>query len=78
MSTKTSQPPTSQSTDEVDVRALYQQMMDAWNTGSGEVYAAPFAEDGDLIGFDGTHFKGRQGIAPFHQRLHRSSLGDYT
>jgi uncharacterized protein (TIGR02246 family) len=69
MSTKISQPSTSQSTDEVDVRALYQQMMDAWNTGSGEAYAAPFAEDGDLIGFDGTHFKGRREIAPFHQRL---------
>jgi len=44
-------------------------MMDAWHTGSGEAYAAPFAEDGDLIGFDGTHFKGRREIAPFHQRL---------
>ena len=44
-------------------------VMDAWNTSSGEAYAAQFAEDGDLIGFDGTHVKGRQEIAPFHQRL---------
>jgi uncharacterized protein (TIGR02246 family) len=47
----------------------HQQMMDAWSKGSGEVYAAPFAEDGDLIGFGETHFKGRQEIASFHQRL---------
>jgi uncharacterized protein (TIGR02246 family) len=55
--------------DEAAVRALYQQTMDAWNTSSGEADAAQFAEDGDLIGFDGTHFKGRQENAPFHQRL---------
>jgi uncharacterized protein (TIGR02246 family) len=73
MNSQTSPPP-SQSSDEAAVRALYQQLMDAWNTGSGEAYAAPFAEDGDLIGFDGTHFKGRQAIAPFHQRLFETHL----
>lgn len=55
--------------DEVAVRALYQQLMDGWNRGSGESFAAPFAEDGDLIGFDGTHIKGRHEIASFHQPL---------
>jgi uncharacterized protein (TIGR02246 family) len=57
------------SADEAAVRALYQQLMDGWNQGSGDAFAAVFTEDGDLIGFDGTHFKGRQEIAPFHQRL---------
>ena len=57
------------SADEAAVRALYQQLMDAWNQGSGDAFAAVFTEDGDLIGFDGTHFKGRQEIAPFHQQL---------
>ena len=57
------------SAEEAAVRALYQQLMDGWNQGSGEAFAAVFTEDGDLIGFDGTHFKGRQEIAPFHQRL---------
>jgi uncharacterized protein (TIGR02246 family) len=57
------------SADEAAVRALYQQVMDGWNQGSGDAFAAVFTEDGDLIGFDGTHFKGRQEIAPFHQRL---------
>jgi uncharacterized protein (TIGR02246 family) len=57
------------SADEVAVRALYQQLMDGWNQGSGEAFAAVFKEDGDLVGFDGTHLKGRQEIAPFHQQL---------
>jgi uncharacterized protein (TIGR02246 family) len=57
------------SADEAAVRALYQQLMDGWNQGSGEAFAAVFTEHGDLVGFDGTHLKGRQEIAPFHQQL---------
>jgi uncharacterized protein (TIGR02246 family) len=57
------------SADEAAVRALYQQLMDGWNQGSGDAFAAVFTEDGDLVAFDGTHFKGRQEIAPFHQQL---------
>jgi uncharacterized protein (TIGR02246 family) len=60
---------TNHSAEEAAVRALYQQLMDGWNQGSGDAFAAAFTEDGDLIGFDGTHFKGRQEIAPFHQQL---------
>jgi uncharacterized protein (TIGR02246 family) len=62
-------PSTSTSSDEVAIRSLYQQMMDGWNRGSGEEFAAPFAEDGDLVGFDGTHLKGRREITSFHQQL---------
>lgn len=62
------------SADEAAVRALYQQLMEGWNQGSGEAFAAPFAEDGDLIAFDGTHFRGRQEIIPFHQRLFETHL----
>src|SRR5918994_356323 len=57
------------SADEAAVRALYQQLMDGWNQGSGDAFAAVFTEDGDLVAFDGTHFKGRKEIAPFHQQL---------
>jgi uncharacterized protein (TIGR02246 family) len=60
---------TNHSADEAALRALYQQLMNGWNQGSGDAFAAAFTEDGDLIGFDGTHFKGRQEIAPFHQEL---------
>ena len=55
--------------DEAAVRGLYQQLMDGWNRGSGDAFAAVFAEDGDLVAFDGTHFEGREEIAPFHQQL---------
>ena len=55
--------------DEAAVRDLYQQLIDGWNRGSGAAFAAVFAEDGDLVAYDGTRFKGRQQIAPFHQEL---------
>jgi uncharacterized protein (TIGR02246 family) len=62
------------STDEAAVRALYQQLMEGWNHGSAEAFAAPFAGDGDLIAFDGTHFRGHQEIVPFHQQLFQTHL----
>lgn len=58
-----------QPNDEAAIRALYEQLMAGWNAGSGAAFAAAFAEDGDLIGFDGTHLKGRAEIASFHQPL---------
>jgi uncharacterized protein (TIGR02246 family) len=56
-------------TDEAAVRHLYQQLMDGWNKGSGDAFAALFAEDGVLVAFDGTIFKGPQEIVSFHQPL---------
>jgi uncharacterized protein (TIGR02246 family) len=55
--------------DEAAVRALFQQLLDGWNRGSGDDFAAPFAEDADFVAFDGTHFKGRREIAAVHQQL---------
>jgi len=55
--------------DEVAVRGLYQQMMEGWNQGSGEAFAAPFTEEVDFIPFDGTHQTGREQIASAHQEL---------
>ncbi len=55
--------------DEAAVRGLYRELMDGWNRGSGDAFAAAFTEDGDLVAFDGTHFEGREEIAPFHQEL---------
>src|SRR3712207_406820 len=55
--------------DEQAVCDLYGELMDGWNRGSGEAFAAVFTEDGDLVAFDGTHFEGRAQIAPFHQEL---------
>jgi uncharacterized protein (TIGR02246 family) len=55
--------------DVTAIHVLYQQMMDGWNRGSGEAFAGVFAEDGEQVAFDGTHFQGRLEIAALHQQL---------
>ena len=59
----------SKSHDEAAIRDLYQQTIEGWNKGSGDALAAPYTEDSDYIGFDGTYLKGRAEIASFHQML---------
>jgi uncharacterized protein (TIGR02246 family) len=53
--------------DEAAICSLYEQMIDGWNAGSGHAFAAPYSEDSDFVGFDGTYLKGRQQITSFHQ-----------
>lgn len=48
---------------------LYKQLMEGWNIGIGQAFAEPFSPDADLVGFDGTHIRGRAQIAEFHQKL---------
>ena len=54
--------------DELVIRAFHRQMIDAWNQGSSEGFAAPFSETADFLTFEGTHLKGRKEIAAFHQQ----------
>jgi hypothetical protein len=49
---------TAHQSDEEAVCELYRQLMDGWNRGSGEDFAAVFTEDGDLVAYDCTHFAG--------------------
>src|SRR5262249_48761024 len=58
-----------QPADEQAVRALYEDMLKAWNSRDGEAFAAPFAEDGAAIGFDGSEHSGRSGIAADMSRI---------
>jgi uncharacterized protein (TIGR02246 family) len=51
------------SSDEMEVRSLYHQMLDGWNKHNADAFAAPFAEDGEVIGFDGSQMNGRAEIA---------------
>ncbi|MFF1909434.1 SgcJ/EcaC family oxidoreductase [Kitasatospora sp. NPDC058218] len=51
------------SADEGAVRALYHRALDGWNLQDGAACAGPFAEDGEMIGFDGTRYVGRSVIA---------------
>jgi len=48
---------------EAKISALYASFLDGWNRRSGAAVAAGFADDGDVIGFDGTHHRGRLSIA---------------
>jgi uncharacterized protein (TIGR02246 family) len=63
MSTPTFRPQDASSPHEIEVRALYRQMLDGWNKQDADAFAAPFAEDGGAIGFDGSQHTGRAGIA---------------
>lgn len=60
--------------DAEEIRALYHATMEGWNAGSGEAFAAPFAEEADFIAFDGTRFHGREEIARFHDPLLKTHL----
>ncbi len=63
MSSQTFQQQNSPSPDEVEIRSLYRQMLDGWNQRSAAAFATPFAEDGEVIGFDGSQMTGRAEIA---------------
>src|SRR5262249_60703266 len=62
-------PSPSHPADEKAVRALYEDILKAWNSRDGEAFAAPFAEDGAAIGFDGSEHSGRSGIAADMSRI---------
>jgi uncharacterized protein (TIGR02246 family) len=69
MNAQTTQTLTSNAADEDAIRAIPQQLIDAWNTGRGEAFAAPFTEEADFVAFEGTYLKGRHEIALFHQQI---------
>ena len=53
---------TARSSDESVVRALYQQLLASWNAWNATGFAAPFTDDADVIGFDGSQMTGRAEI----------------
>jgi uncharacterized protein (TIGR02246 family) len=56
-------------TDASAIRALWDSVVDAWNTGDGARFAGCFAAEADFIGFDGTHLTDQPTIASVHQEL---------
>jgi uncharacterized protein (TIGR02246 family) len=44
------------------VRATYRSILAGWNAADAGAFAAPFAEDGEVIGFDGSRVVGRAKI----------------
>jgi uncharacterized protein (TIGR02246 family) len=45
-----------------DVRALYESLIRGWNNRDAGAFSEPFADDGDVIGFDGSEMHGRDSI----------------
>jgi uncharacterized protein (TIGR02246 family) len=57
------------SSDEMELRTLYRQLLDGWNKRDAGAFATPFAEDGEVIGFDGSQMSGQVEIASTLQRI---------
>jgi uncharacterized protein (TIGR02246 family) len=64
-----SQITTQTAANEDAIRAIHQRMIDAWNAGDAEAFAAPFTDNADFVAFEGTHLKGWREIVSFHQRI---------
>jgi len=47
---------------EAAARDLYEKLLVAWNEQDAEGFAAPFGDDGAMIGFDGSQAAGRQDV----------------
>jgi uncharacterized protein (TIGR02246 family) len=46
-----------------DVRGLYERMIAGWNAGDAVAMTRDFADDGQIVGFDGSEVSGREQIA---------------
>lgn len=55
--------------DENLIKAKIQMLMDGWNTKSGKLFAAPFAEHADYVVINGDKIKGREVIDRGHQHI---------
>jgi uncharacterized protein (TIGR02246 family) len=61
------------SIDEAAMSALYEELIAGWNGHDGEAFAAPFAPDGAVIGFDGPRRGACDRLAPAARSCARSS-----
>src|SRR5437764_15127631 len=69
MNTQPSRPQDALSADEMEVRALYRDLLEGWNQRNADAFATPFAPDGEVIGFDGSQMTGREEIASTLQQI---------
>jgi len=60
---------TTHQTDEAQILALFDDLLDDWGRGDGEAYGSRFTEDADYVAFDGTRTTGRAEISASHQML---------
>jgi uncharacterized protein (TIGR02246 family) len=55
--------------EEAAVRALYHDLLTAWNSRDGQAFGAYFVEDGGIVGYDGSLVDGREAIAAEMSRI---------
>jgi len=60
---------TTHQTDEAQIRALFDDLLDDWSRGDGEAYGSRFTVDADYVAFDGSRTRGRADIVASHQQL---------
>lgn len=58
-SAQSTPPESTASTGETEIHALYAALLDAWNRRDAVAMAALFAEDGHVVGFDGSVLDGK-------------------
>jgi len=63
MTLLSTQSPSASRADEDAVQALYNALLDAWNRRAANDFAATFADDAYVVGFDGSQMTGRDQIA---------------
>jgi len=52
-----------------EVVVVYETLLNAWNQRDGDAMAATFADEGEMIGFDGSQVEGRSEIASEMNRI---------
>jgi uncharacterized protein (TIGR02246 family) len=55
--------------DDVEVRELLRQFMQAWSDGDAAAFASLFTPDADFVAFSGVHLAGREAIEAAHRTL---------
>ncbi|MFC8824176.1 SgcJ/EcaC family oxidoreductase [Streptomyces sp. NPDC057137] len=51
------------------MRAIPARMNEGWNRGDAKAFVADFAEDAELVDFEGTIHKGREAVIAFNQPI---------
>ena len=61
------------------VSSVYRDLLAAWNRRDGKAFAAPFATDGEVIGFDGSETQGQAAIESEMTRIFADhATGEYV
>ena len=55
-----------------EIQSLYREIIDGWNSHNGAVMAASFADDAEVVGFDGSQITGRAAVISEMDRIFAS------